>query len=564
MRASVSRAALLVAALAGVCAGGPARADSVPSEPVELSTVDSDPAGEALRAAAFEAAQWAQISSAGAALAQLGARFAAGTDDLAGLVRARQDLVEAWRAADRRAAEDRSGAARVEREAVAAKIAAADASLRQRFPAFADLANPKPLSIARAKALLGPDEALVTFLVEPNRTFVFVVTREGDGWNRVDLGADALAATVRRLRRDLSPTGDPETRGAAVRAAESAFGETTERGGPRFDRTTAWELERRLLEPFEGMLADKSQLLIVPDGALTSLPFAVLPTARPLGDDGDPEALRATAWLIQRHAVTTLPSVGALVALRELAKPGHGSEPFRGFGAPKLAGSGDGTRSPGQVSGYFRDGVADPRAVASLAPLPQTADELRKLAAALGAGPGAVTTGAAATETAVKTADLSQARVVAFATHGLLAGELQGLAEPALVLTPPEHATRDDDGLFTATDAARLKLSADWVVLSACNTASSDGTPGADGLSGLARAFFYAGARTLLVSHWPVRDDAAARLTTAAFAELGRDPAIGKAEAMRRSMMALASDPRDPTLAHPGAWAPFVVVGENR
>lgn len=556
---------LFVAGVIAVAALAPlgAQAGTLDSE---VSTIDADPAGAGLRAAAFEAAQWAQISSAGAALAQLGARFAAGTDDLAGLVRARQDLIEAWRAADRRVAGGEAGAARAEREAIAVKIGGADAVLRKRFPAFADLANPKPLPIARVEALLGPDEALVVTLVEPNRTFVFVVTREGDAWNRVDLGADDLTAIVRRLRRDLSPGSEPTARGGAapVRAAESAFGEAAEAGGPRFDRTIAHDLYRRLLAPFEAMLATKKQLLIVPDGALTSLPFAVLPTTPPTGDDGDPDALRATSWLIERHAVTTLPSVGALVALRELAKGDHGREPFRGFGAPKLAGAGDGTRAPGRVSGYFRDGVADPRAVASLAPLPQTADELRRMATALGAGPGSVTIGAAATETAVKTADLSQARVLAFATHGLLAGELDGLAEPALVMTPPERASGDDDGLFTATDAARLKLSADWVVLSACNTASSDGTPGADGLSGLARAFFYAGARTLLVSHWPVRDDAAARLTTAAFGELAKDPSIGKAEAMRRSMLALAADPRDPTLAHPGAWAPFVVVGENR
>lgn len=544
--------------------GGPASAGTIAAVESDVVPAEASVAGRSLRAAAFEAAQWAQISSAGAALAQLGARFSAGSDDLARLVRARQDLVEAWRAADRVVKVEPSEAARSTREGIAARIAASDTELKRRFPAFADLANPKPLSLDRAQGLLGADEALIFTVVEPTRTFVFVVTREADAWTRVDLGAADLARIVRNLRRDLSPSGEPEMRSAPVRAAESAFGEATTTGGPRFDRRAAFDLHQKLLAPFASQLSTKKQLLIVADGALTSLPFAVLPTAEPLGDDGDPDALRATAWLIQSHAVTTLPSVGALSALRELAKPGRGREPFRGFGAPTLAGSGDGTRSPGRVAGYFRDGVADPRAVASLAPLPQTAEELRRMAAALKAPASAVTIGAAATETALKHADLSQARVLAFATHGLLAGEIEGLAEPALVMTPPAVATRDDDGLFTASDAAKLKLSADWVVLSACNTAASDGTPGADGLSGLARAFFYAGARTLLVSHWPVRDDAAARLTTDAFAELAADPTIGKAEAFRRSMVKLAADPTDPSLAHPGAWAPFVLVGENR
>jgi CHAT domain-containing protein len=145
-----------------------------------------------------------------------------------------------------------------------------------------------------------------------------------------------------------------------------------------------------------------------------------------------------------------------------------------------------------------------------------------------------------------------------------VAGDLSGLTEPALVFTPPREASALDDGLLTASEAAKLNLAADWVILSACNTASGDGTPGADGLSGLARAFFYAGARTLLVSHWPVRDDAAARLTTRTFANLKAEPDLGKADAYRRAVLDMIADERDPSLAHPAIWSPFVVVGEGR
>ncbi|NLA68184.1 MAG: CHAT domain-containing protein, partial [Gammaproteobacteria bacterium] len=155
----------------------------------------------------------------------------------------------------------------------------------------------------------------------------------------------------------------------------------------------------------------------------------------------------------------------------------------------------------------------------------------------------------------------SDTAVLAFATHGLLSGELPGLAEPALVLPPPDIATPEDDGLLTASEVAALKLSADWVLLSACNTAGSDGQPGAEGLSGLARAFLYAGARSILVSHWPVRDDAAARLTADAMAALGSG--VGRSEALRRAMLRLMEDERDLSLAHPASWAPFVVVGEG-
>lgn len=145
----------------------------------------------------------------------------------------------------------------------------------------------------------------------------------------------------------------------------------------------------------------------------------------------------------------------------------------------------------------------------------------------------------------MKALDLSSTSVIAFATHGLLSGELSGLAEPALVLTPPDAASPDDDGLLTASEIAELRLSTDWVILSACNTAGTDGRPDAEGLSGLARAFLYAGARSILVSHWPVRDDAAARLTTGTLSRIGEDATIGRSQALRQAMLSLMEDEND-------------------
>ena len=167
----------------------------------------------------------------------------------------------------------------------------------------------------------------------------------------------------------------------------------------------------------------------------------------------------------------------------------------------------------------------------------------------------------AATERQVKSMDLTPYRVVVFSTHGLMSGDFKGLSEPALVLTPPESPSELDDGLLSASEVAGLKLNADWVILSACNTAGADGSPGADGFSGLTKAFFYAGSRTLLVSHWAVDSEATVALTTRMFAEA--DMGVGRAEALRRSMLALADHPTDFRLRHPAMWAPFVIVGEG-
>lgn len=518
---------------------------------------------DALRDEAFQAAQWALATSAGTALSQLGARFAAGDGDLARLVRDRQDLVEAWRVRDRRipqllARPGREAAAeatalRGEVDELARRIAEADRALRERFPAYAELANPHPLSEAETRRLLQPDEALVLFLVSEGESWVFAVTPRAANWIRVPIGRDDLAERVRRLRRTLDPTG-------RSRAAESAFGDAPEGGRPGFDRTTAHELYRLFLEPLAPLLDAAPQWIVVADGAFTSLPLTVLPTAAPRGDDADPDALATTPWLVRSHATTTLPAVSSLAALRAFPARAPGSEAFRGFGAPVLGGRSAGERG---VSRYFRGALADVEAVRDLAPLPATEIELKRMAAVLKAGEGSVALGRDATETAVKKADLTRARIVAFATHGLVSGELVGVAEPALVFTPPAEATGLDDGLLTASEAAELRLSADWVVLSACNTAAGDGTPGAEGLSGLARAFLYAGARAILVSHWPVGDEAAAEITTRTFQRLAATPAIGRAEALRRALVDLIDRP-DRTLVHPAAWAPFVVVGDGR
>jgi CHAT domain-containing protein len=201
----------------------------------------------------------------------------------------------------------------------------------------------------------------------------------------------------------------------------------------------------------------------------------------------------------------------------------------------------------------------------ALPPLPDTANELRQVAASVKADPADVILGLDATESRVKQEKLDQYRIVYFATHGLLAGDVADFAklnaEPALVLSLPEKPTEFDDGLLTASEVAQLKLNADWVVLSACNTASGE-KPGAEALSGLARAFFYAGARSLIVSNWEVETKSAVALMVGTFTALAADPKLSHGEALQKSMLAMIEDAQHPERADPKYWAPFVVVGE--
>jgi CHAT domain-containing protein len=167
---------------------------------------------------------------------------------------------------------------------------------------------------------------------------------------------------------------------------------------------------------------------------------------------------------------------------------------------------------------------------------------------------------------------LRQAQVLAFATHGLLPREVRGMAEPGLVFTPPAHASALDDGVLTASEAASLPLSAEWIILSACNTAAADGSSGAQSLSGLARAFLYAGAESLLASHWRVSDDATAALTTETLALHRREASTSRAQALQAAMREVRTGHRadgsalpgwKPAWAHPAAWAPFVLVSDR-
>ncbi|MGQ0685419.1 CHAT domain-containing tetratricopeptide repeat protein [Bradyrhizobium sp.] len=510
-------------------------------------------------------------SSAASAVNKLAVRLAAGNDRLAELVRRDQDLGSEAESLDKsilaavskdRARRDASAEQRARERisAIAGERAKLQKALSAEFPDYSALSNPLPLTAKEVQSHLSDDEALVLFAISEKESHVFALTRDGFDWKPIPIDADALSAKIVAFRRGLD-----------IAKASDASGKTG-----LFDLALANELYATLLSPVEALVKDKRSLLVVPSGALTALPFHLLVTERPamaIPDEFD--GYRNAAWLLKRHAVSVLPSVTSLKALRAFARRDQNIKPMTGFGDPLFDPAAKGSARPAAQQSASRSvasvaytefwsgaGVDRARLAQALSQLPDTADELNAVAKDLGVADSDIHLGSDASETTLKRTRLADYSIVYFATHGLVAGDVKGLAEPSLALSIPAQPSEFDDGLLTASEVAQLKLNADWVVLSACNTIAGD-KPGAEALSGLARSFFYAGARALLVTHWAVDSAAATRLTTSTFDRLKANPNIGRAEALRQAMLAHLNDASSPRNAYPAFWGPFALIGEG-
>ncbi len=465
------------------------------------------------------------------------------------------------------------------------RLRRARAALREeigrRFPAYASLIDPRPVTIDQVRAALAPKEAMIAFYVGDTKTFVWAVPAAGPvAFAAAPLSAAQIAAEVGALRRALEPNA-------------ATLGDI-----PAFDVERAYGLYAALLAPVEAGWRSMHALLVVPHGALGELPLGLLPTAPAKLEVRSGEALFAdykrVPWLIRQVSVTQLPSATSLVSLRTLPPGDSHRRAFVGFGDPwfsaqqaaeaqresrpmQLAAVPDAgtvaTRGlPVKLRSAPKTETVDSAQLALLPRLPETAQEVREVAVALKADPEKdVFLGSRASEKAVRTMALDDRRVVMFATHGLVPGDLDGLREPALALSAPQVVGAEGDGLLTATKILGLRLNADWVVLSACNTAAGNGA-GAEAVSGLGLAFFYAGTRAVLVSNWPVETTSARALTTGLFADEAAHPELTRGEALRQSMLQLMDgdgfvDPVSKravfSYAHPIFWAPFSLVGDG-
>lgn len=521
------------------------------------------------------------------ALAASSARAAAKDPALAELVRKEQDLSKQVNAqlgtlnnvlALPGTERDDKGVAQIQ-----ASIAAlrgqrdkARQEIKQKFPIYADLVSPKPPSVAEIRATLADNEAMLSFYFGQNASFVWAVPKSGPvAFAAVRAKIGDIETKIRKLREALEPQA----------AMISDI--------PPFDLKLAHELYALLLQPVESGWKPAKSLIVVTNGALGLLPLSLLPTApAEVAADEDPlfTGYRNVPWLARTHAVSTVPSAAALRTLRQLppGKPGRGDlvafgDPYFNRDQEAEAEASEGKVQIADVGGNLTrggplkrrnspklDGV-DSAELGLLPRLPDTADELKSIALALQADPSKVLfLGKSATESAVKTMNLSGFRILAFATHGLVPGELNGLTQPALALSSPAVTGESGDGLLTMEEILGLKLDADWVILSACNTGAGAGA-GAEAASGLGRAFFYAGTRALLVTNWSVHSQSARQLVTDLFKRQADDPKLSRSEALRQAAMALVDGPgylnsegkTEFAYAHPLFWAPYTIIGDG-
>lgn len=482
----------------------------------------------------FTIFQQSAASSAADAINKLAQRFSAGSGELASLVRADQDLSSKQAGLDKvlvaalsKPTTERDtateGRIRSRIEEVVVGKAKIQSTLTARYPDYAELAKPESLSVQETQQLLYGDEALVAFSFTKEAGYVWVFTKEQAEWYSIDISRDQIIDEVKKLRSGLNPSSTQ-----------------------KFDRQRSYSLYKKLFSQIEGVIKEKDRLSFVLDGALSSLPPSVFISTDPKDKDDN-----SVDWLIRKYSVSILPSVTSLKTLREKQSVASASKSLIGFADPVFDLTSKNNKTEHQVAALALD------------PLPDTAAELIAVGNIVKADRRDLYIGVSATVPSVKAASLDQYRVVYFATHALVAGETdkfsKSKAEPAIVLSLPEKPTDENDGLLRASDVAQLKLNADIVVLSACNTAAGD-KPSAEALSGLARAFFYAGARSVIASHWTVDSESAVLLMTRLFWQIQSKKSATYSEALQTSMLALIDD-KWVDFSEPKYWAPFVVVG---
>jgi CHAT domain-containing protein/tetratricopeptide (TPR) repeat protein len=506
---------------------------------------------QALLAEMFTAAQLAQGGITSQQIAQATARLSENSRDpkVAEAIRHRQDasakLTDLYRKRDELAEAQRQGAViapnsvggvELDKQISDAQsaLADADAALQAASPNYGQLVQ----QVVPAKdvfAALHPDEAFAAMTLSDTDGWVFLLRNNAITVSKIDGGLKDVAELVRRIRAGI---------------------ELTTNGLPTFDIADDQKLYQMTLGGVATAMEGAKSLVVAPAGPLLSLPFEVLLTGPAQAND-----LADAPWLVRKLVIAHVPAPSNFVSLRKIATGSRATHPWFGFGDfhPVTLAQAEKTFS-GAACGDSA------KLLAGLSPLPYARKELDAARALLGAAASDELLGPAFTAQAVLQAKLKDYRILQFSTHALLPAELRCQSEPAIVTSAPPNAPNASGALLTASEVVGMDLDADLVILSACNSGGPGGTTAGESLSGLARAFFYAGARSLAVTHWSVNDQVAAFLVADTLRRTHENPSLGSAGALHDAQLAMLADagkglPAE--IAHPFFWAPFAVIGEG-
>ncbi len=443
--------------------------------------------------------------------------------------------------------------------------------IKKRVPTYDKLVNPTLITVEDVRQAMKPGEVLISAYPTDTHTYIWVVPYKGNSQIfKSTLNEKDIDLTVATLRKSLDTNAQ------------------TFREIPEFDLTTAYNLYEKLFKPAEPAWQGASAIMFVTHGSLGQLPLYVLPTSPTKLSPGKGilfSNYREVPWLIKKVAITTIPSLDSFRKIRSISVEATPRRPYIGFGDPifnsaqLVKNQQETIASRGlKIRGVriTEKGSLDNNQIVSsqlsqLNRLPDTAEEIKQEATILRADlTKDVFLREKASKGTVKSMDLSDRKVIAFATHALVPGDLDGLDQPALALSSPDVAKDGEDGLLTMKDILKLKLNADWVILSACNTGAADSS-GREAVSGLGRAFFHAGTKSVLVTMWPVETTSAMKLVTETL-RLHKEEKLSRAEALRKSMLRLidseslfdtVTGKKVISYAHPLFWAPFVLVGDG-
>lgn len=380
--------------------------------------------------------------------------------------------------------------------------------IREASPRLASLQYPQPLDVTGTQQALDPGTLMLAYSVGKSETVLFAITGQ--------------SFTVHRLK-----VGDAE-----LRERVEAFRNLIERRSKEVDRP-AQDLYELLLRPADAALETSERVLVVPDGPLQTLPFAAL--------------RRDGRYLVEWKPLHNAASATVYVELRKRRVPGNQPMQLAAFGDPKYARAGVALEQTALRSVKTRG--------FQLEELPASRDEVQRIASLYPDPAKRVFLGADATEERAKAVG-RDVRYIHFATHGLL--DQQFPLNSALVLTIPDgNGGARENGLLQAWEVfEQVRINADLVTLSACETGLGQELDG-EGLVGLTRAFQYAGARSILASLWSVADSSTADLMERFYQHL--QSGQSKDEALRAAQM---EEMRQAENAHPFYWAAFTLIGD--